>query len=346
MHLIIICSRFLAVKHGKASCDYGDVAELSLKQYGYNAAFISRLITNLFIIFTQTGFLCVYVVFIWATIDHYLPNNKNIFLFIVIFISILSVSLTSNLRIIGYFSTFSSILQCTCLTLLFIYLAIHYNGGENLRLVGDYRTLPLFFGTAMFAFEGIAVILPVENAMKKPERFFMVIDLSMGFVCLLYITSGFLGYAAFGDKVRGSVTLNLPHNNLSLLIEFGYVVTIFLSYPIQFYVPMKIIERYLSLDQVSSKSTIIMVSIKIIFVLFTCIAAVIIPRLENLLSLSGSFAAASISLVFPSFFHFFCFKSVEKFSKILLSLDLLIVIVGLFGCILGTYAAAIQLLSY
>ncbi|KAF1744351.1 hypothetical protein MXB_4419, partial [Myxobolus squamalis] len=254
----------------------------------------------------------------------YLPNNKNIFLFLVIFISILSVSLTSNLRIIGYFSTFSSILQCTCLTLLFIYLAIHYNGGENLRLVGDYRTLPLFFGTAMFAFEGIAVILPVENAMKKPERFFMVIDLSMGFVCLLYITSGFLGYAAFGDKVRGSVTLNLPHNNNYISILSNTI--------------LRANENYRAIFK--SGSSVVKVYH------YYGIAAVIIPRLENLLSLSGSFAAASISLVFPSFFHFFCFKSVEKFSKILLSLDLLIVIVGLFGCILGTYAAAIQLLSY
>uniref|UniRef100_A0A6G3MF58 Proton-coupled amino acid transporter 3 (Trinotate prediction) n=1 Tax=Henneguya salminicola TaxID=69463 RepID=A0A6G3MF58_HENSL len=108
---------------------------------------------------------------------------------------------------------------------------------------------------------------------------------------------------------------------------------------------MKIIGEYLKLDLSKSNHTIIWISIKILLVLFTCVAAVVIPRLEDLLSLSGSFAAASISLVLPSFFHFFCFKSVEQFSRVLLVLDIIIVIVGIAGSVLGTYAATVELLS-
>ncbi|KII66157.1 Proton-coupled amino acid transporter 1 [Thelohanellus kitauei] len=219
MNLIIICSRYLRRKYNLELCDYGDVAEYSVKQYGSQASYASRFITDIFIIFTQVGFLCVYVVFISATADRYLPERYHLIIVGAIFVALVIITSTTNLVIIGYMSTAASILQCSALGLLFIYLIAHFNGGENLKLIGDYRTLPLFFGTAMFAFEGIAVVsffliklLPVENATKNREGFFLVLDISMGLVCVLYITSGFLGYAAFGEEVRGSVTLNLPHN--------------------------------------------------------------------------------------------------------------------------------------
>lgn len=75
------------------------------------------------------------------------------------------------------------------------------------------QTLPLYFGTALFAFEGISLVLPLQNAMKKPEDFakpFGVLNIGMIFVTGIYVVVGLVGYWKYGNDVEGSLTLNLP----------------------------------------------------------------------------------------------------------------------------------------
>ena len=63
--------------------------------------------------------------------------------------------------------------------------------------------------------EGIGVVMPVENAMKKPQQFLGcpgVLNTAMFTVILLYAVIGFFGYVRYGDIVQGSVTMNLPQD--------------------------------------------------------------------------------------------------------------------------------------
>ena len=83
--------------------------------------------------------------------------------------------------------------------------------------VSSISQYPLFFGTAMFTFEGIGVVLPIENQMKTPgdiRGWNGVLNMAMAMVTSLYMAVGFFGYLKYGEDVLGSITLNLPNNEL------------------------------------------------------------------------------------------------------------------------------------
>ena len=83
--------------------------------------------------------------------------------------------------------------------------------------ISSISQLPLFFGTAMFTFEGIGVVLPIENQMKTPKDmrgWNGVLNTTLTMVTCLYIAVGFFGYLKYGEEVVGSITLNLPRDEL------------------------------------------------------------------------------------------------------------------------------------
>lgn len=54
--------------------------------------------------------------------------------------------------------------------------------------------------------EGIGVVMPVENDMRKPQHFLGcpgVLNTAMITVVVLYAVIGFFGYVRYGDGVRG-----------------------------------------------------------------------------------------------------------------------------------------------
>jgi proton-coupled amino acid transporter len=99
-------------------------------------------------------------------------------------------------------------------------------------------------GIAIYAFEGIGLVLPLQKEMREPEAFgglIGVLNTGMTIVACLYTAVGFFGYLKFGDKVAGSITLNLPAEPLYETCRLMFATAIFLSYAIQFYVPFNMI---------------------------------------------------------------------------------------------------------
>lgn len=63
--------------------------------------------------------------------------------------------------------------------------------------------------------------MPLENNMKTPQNFIgcpSVLNIGMAIVVILYSTVGLFGYLKYGDETEGSITLNLPKDEMYVLM--------------------------------------------------------------------------------------------------------------------------------
>lgn len=174
-----------------------------------------------FLFITQLGFCCVYFLFVALNvkevIDHYLIKlDVRIYLMLML-IPMILLNMVRNLKYLTPVSLFAAILTVTGLSISFFYMLRDLPSTDTVKPIASWSTLPLYFGTAIYAFEGIGVVLPLENNMKTPEDFggtTGVLNTGMVIVACLYTSVGFFGYLKYGDGVKGSITLNLPQDEM------------------------------------------------------------------------------------------------------------------------------------
>ena len=131
----------------------------------------------------------------------------------ILLIPMLGLVSIRNLKYLSPVSMLANILQFTGLGITFYYLFQDLPSFQERKYVASVSQFPLYFGTAIYAFEGIGIVLPLENQMRTPEAmkgWNGVLNTAMTIVACLYIAVGFYGYLKYGEDVTGSITLNLP----------------------------------------------------------------------------------------------------------------------------------------
>jgi proton-coupled amino acid transporter len=96
--------------------------------------------------------------------------------------------------------------------------------------------LPLVFGTACFALEGIGLVLPVRAGLSQPERTFSpLLARAMLIVTTAYLLFGVMGYVFFGAAVNAVITENLGASVTARVVRVSLSLSLVLTYAIQFF---------------------------------------------------------------------------------------------------------------
>ncbi|UYV62457.1 hypothetical protein LAZ67_2000678, partial [Cordylochernes scorpioides] len=213
-----------------------------------------------------------------------------------------------NLKQLSYFSTIANVIQIVGIAIVMVALCHNLPPSWSVPLSKPITLFPTFFGTAMYAFEGIGVVLPLENEMATPQDFggiAGVLNTGMIIVLCLYTGMGFYGYLKYGDDVRPSITLNLPQDFFFQAVKLMFALSIFLSYALQAYVPFQIIWPTISkrlgprINSTKWLEFLLNLFFKAVVVIFTGVLAIVIPNLDDIISLVGALASSSLALMFP-----------------------------------------------
>nr|AUZ41739.1 glutamine transporter 1 [Diaphorina citri] len=358
IHILVKCAHILCRRMKIPTLGFADVAEVaflagppSLQRFSNTA----RGVVNTFLVIDLIGCCCVYIVFVSRNmkdvVDEYLSTPLDLQVYMLCLLPFLIlINLIRNLKYLAPFSMMANLLVGASVTICFYYIFQDLPSFDERPKFSSWQELPLFFGTAIFALEGIGVVMPLENNMKKPNHFIgcpSVLNFGMGMVVFLYSAVGFFGYLKYGDATEGSITLNLHKTDLlAQSVKLMIAVAIFLTYALQFYVPMEIIWKNVK-HRFTAQPTVAEYVIRISLVVFTVGVAAAIPDLGPFISLVGAICLSTLGLMFPSFIELIVCWDNPGLGTLNWRLwkNLLIISFGVLGFVTGTYTSIDEMMT-
>lgn len=356
IHQLVKCEIELCRRRRIASLNYPDTASAAMEdgpRVFQKCAPYAGHVVNAFLILYQLGTCCVYVVFVSRNIkevvDEYHETKLDVRLYMVmLLLPLILINWVRNLKLLAPFSTLANLLTFIGFGITLYYILNDIPNISTRNPIGAVRDFPLFFGMVLFALEAIGVILPLENNMKTPKSFggtFGVLNRAMLLIITLYVGMGFFGYIKYGSGALGSITLNLPADEiLAQSVRVILAIAIFVTHGLQCYVAVDITWNHYLLTkfQKHSHKFVLEYVVRTCLVLVTFLLAVAIPNLELFISLFGALCLSALGIAFPAIIEtstlWYSLKTTSSFCR-MLARNTFLVAFSLFGLVVGTYTS-------
>ncbi|KAL8677045.1 MAG: hypothetical protein Q9186_006492 [Xanthomendoza sp. 1 TL-2023] len=200
------------------------------------------------------------------------------------------------------------------------------------------RDFTLTIGSAIFTFEGIGLILPIQSSMAEPGKFPRLLYIVMVIITIIFTSVGALCYATFGSKTRVEIISNYPQTSkLVNSVQFLYSLAVLVGTPVQLFPATRIIETKIFGERASGKKSSALKWKKNAFrtgitVLCGLISILGASDLDKFVALIGAFACVPLVYIYPAFLHF---KGVAR-SPWVRGGDIFLCVVGLVAMIYST----------
>lgn len=269
---------------------------------------------------SQLGFVCAGLIFtaqnLQAFLDavvpigQYQPFNTDS-LIAIQFILLIPLALIRNIAKLG---------PAALLADVFILIGLIYIWTYDIKAlaeVGPAPTVKLFnpnaftltIGSAIFTFEGIGLILPIQSSMKEPEKFSYLLYLVMFIITCIFTSVGALCYATFGDETKIQIISNYPQDSkLVNAVQFIYSLAVLVGEPVQLFPAVRIIEQKLFGDKASGKKS---QGVKwqknglrsAAMIVCGVVAILGASDLDKFVALIGAFACVPLVYIYPPWLH-------------------------------------------
>lgn len=261
---------------------------------------------------SQIGFVSAYIVFTSQNLQAFVLAVSNcrqwidikamVFMQLIIFLPLSLIRDISKLGGTALVADFFILLG-----LIYLYYYDIFTLAKNHGIADIVNFNPsdwtLFIGTAIFTFEGVGLIIPIQESMKKPTEFPRVLAGVMIIITVIFISMGALSYAAFGSSTKTVILLNLPQDNKFVnAVQFLYSLAILLSTPLQLFPAIRIMENGFFTRSGKFSRSIKWKKNVFRFVLVVVCALIAwggADDLDKFVALVGSFACIPLVYVYP-----------------------------------------------
>lgn len=232
----------------KVPASFGDMGGKIFGPYFRNAI-------NFSLVISQIGFSSAYIVFVAENLRAFVlaitrcRTDLDVGIMILIqMIIFLPLSLYRNINHIQKMALLADVFILLGLIYVYYYdvrTIVHQGGIADIEAFNpEYWTL--LIGTAIFTFEGVGLVIPIQSGMADPKKFPRVMATVMIIVTVVFISAGALSYAAYGSSTKTVILLNMPQDNkLVNSVQFIYSLAILLSTPLQIYPAIEITSQQL-----------------------------------------------------------------------------------------------------
>ncbi|EHK19277.1 uncharacterized protein TRIVIDRAFT_172255 [Trichoderma virens Gv29-8] len=203
---------------------------------------------------------------------------------------------------------------------------------------------PLTLGSAIFTFEGIGLILPIQSSMKKPHHFKGLLYFVMFLITAIFTSVGALCYATFGEKTKIQIISNFPQDSpLVNAVQFLYSLAVLAGEPVQLFPAVRILETSIFGERATGKKSAAIKWKKNglrTLTIAACIGVAVVGAsdLDKFVALTGSFACIPLVYMYPAYLHY---KGVAE-SKREKCLDIVTMVVGAVAMVYTTSVIVAQ----
>jgi len=264
------------------------------------------------IVISQIGFVAAYIVFTSENLQAFFQAVTDCadpipipILILAQMVFFLPFSLLRDISKLGFTALVADAFILIGLVYLYYYdiYTIAKQGGISDIINFNKNSWTLFIGTAIFTFEGIGLILPIQESMKNQKQFPAVLAVVMVIITTIFISMGALSYAAYGSATKTVVILNLPQDSKFVnAVQFLYSCAILLSTPLQIFPAIKITENELFTRSGKYNPFIKWQKnvFRFFFVIFCAgVAWIGANDLDKFVALVGSFACVPLVYIYP-----------------------------------------------
>lgn len=353
MMLLVHTRRRLDSFNGGGFSKIGSFGDLGFAVCGS----LGRLVVDLFIILSQAGFCVGYLIFIGTTLANIFDpdsptslrhqitrlgseflglSSKSLYIW-GCFPFQLGLNSIKTLTHLAPLSIFADVVDLAAMAVVVVEDSIIIlKQRPDVVAFGGFSLFLYGMGVAVYSFEGVGMVLPLESEMKDKDKFGKVLALGMGFISLIYIAFGFLGYLAFGEDTMDIITGNLGAGLISTIVQLGLCINLFFTFPLMMNPVFEIVERRFSGGMYSAW-------LRWLLVLAVTLVALFVPNFTDFLSLVGSSTCCILGFVLPALFHLLVFK--EEMGWKQWSLDMAIVGLGVVLAVSGTWSSLSEIFS-